>query len=149
MHYLVTKDSAVTTNTQTRRLNHCPTPLLLSLTICCCTGACFLMFLFLFFFPFPVFVVIMTSRCFNFRFAYPLPLLPHLHTARMASGHPTDKFSFMYQPDTHKRYGARMHTHSHKSHNSYSQWAGKSKQHLRSFRPHCEAGGQRDALWQM
>ncbi|KAG7226009.1 hypothetical protein INR49_018619 [Caranx melampygus] len=44
----------------------------------------------------------MTSRCFNFRFAYPLPLLPHLHTARMASGHPTDKFSFMYQPDTHK-----------------------------------------------
>uniref|UniRef100_A0A3B3B8I2 Family with sequence similarity 168 member A n=3 Tax=Oryzias melastigma TaxID=30732 RepID=A0A3B3B8I2_ORYME len=34
-----------------------------------------------------------------FRFAYPLP---HLHTARMASGHPTEKFSFMYQPDTHK-----------------------------------------------
>lgn len=75
----------------------------------------------------------MTSRCFNFRFAYPLPLLPHLHTARMASGHPTDKFSFMYQPDTHKRYGARMHTHLHaRTHTRnfvglYSQWAGKWK----------------------
>lgn len=81
------------------------------------------MLLYFFFSPFPVFIVIMTSRCFNFRFAYPLPLLPHLHTARMASGHPTDKFSFMYQPDTHKRYGARMHTHSytHETQHTVSQ----------------------------
>lgn len=60
-----------------------------------------------------MFFVIMTFHCFNFRFAYPLPLLPYLHTTRMASGHPTDKFSFMYQPDTHKRYGTRTHTLSH------------------------------------
>lgn len=80
--------------------------------------------------PVPVFVIIMTSRCFNFRFAYPLPLLPHLHTARMASGHPTDKFSFMYQPDTHKRYGTRMYTHPQHAHtrrkrNTHTHWSGK------------------------
>lgn len=68
---------------------------------------------FILIFRFPMFFVIMTSHCFNFRFAYPLPLLPYLLTTRMASGHPTDKFSFMYQPDTHKRYGTRMHTLSH------------------------------------
>lgn len=98
--------------TQTHSPDHCH-PLLLPLTICCCTIACF--FFFVCFYFLLCFVVIMTSRCFNFRFAYPLPLLPpHLHTARMASGHPTDKFSFMYQPDTHKRYGTRMHTQTHK-----------------------------------
>lgn len=84
------------------------------------TFAFFYFFIFRLFSPFPLFVVIMTSRCFNFRFAYPLPLLPHLHTARMASGHPTDKFSFMYQPDTHKRYGARMYTHSYTHINALS-----------------------------
>lgn len=88
----------------------------------CCAGACFLLLFFLSFvlffqfliliFHFPTFFVIMTSHCFNFRFAYPLPLLPYLHTTRMASGHPTDKFSFMYQPDTHKRYETRKHAPS-------------------------------------
>lgn len=75
-----------------------------------------------------MFLVIMTSRCFNFRFAYPLPLLPYLHTTRMASGHPTDKFSFMYQPDTHKRYGTRTHTLSH-SHASPAPFQRAGKLH--------------------
>lgn len=123
---LVANNTAVNTNIQTRRLNHCPPPAAVTnhllLHWCLLFAVFFFCFFFIFFlfFPFPVFLVIMTSRCFNFRFAYPLPLLPHLHTARMASGHPTDKFSFMYQPDTHKRYGARMHTHSHTNAHTYT-----------------------------
>lgn len=109
---MVNNDIVVITNTHFKHSHIMYIPglsLLLSLIISCCTFACFLLFCFFLF----LFLVIMTSRCFNFRFAYPLPLLPYLHKARMASGHPTDKFSFMFQPDTHKRYGTHMHTHLH------------------------------------
>jgi len=120
---LVAKDTHTHTHSNPHK-SPSPSPAA-SLTICRGTGRLLFKHSSSFFFlavssP-PVFVVIMTSRCFNFRFAYPLPLLPHLHTARMAGGHPTDKFSFMYQPDTHKRYGARMHTLTRKQHTHTTQ----------------------------
>lgn len=104
------------------QVHHWLLQLLLPLTIAAVlvlAFCCYFLLLFVLFFQFlilifhfPTFFVIMTSHCFNFRFAYPLPLLPYLHTTRMASGHPTDKFSFMYQPDTHKRYETRKHAPS-------------------------------------